>query len=186
MPVPGQSNVSQTARLMVAPPGFAIGWTVPLYLPDPAAGAGWSHKTPGGYFERLLTVRFQYAASAAVANRYPRFRLRDANNAIVISVPTIAQVVAGNNLTVNLTAYGQPQSMANGAEAFNVLIRTPEGPVSLVVDRVGDVVEVSPDTFEPAPDTLRSSLRPLIRGAYNLERRLLLALDAEAAVQVEY
>jgi purine-binding chemotaxis protein CheW len=71
-----------------------------------------------------------------------------------------------------------------GTEAFNVLIRAEDGPVSLLVDRVGDVVEVSPDAFEPAPDTLRSALRPLIRGAYKLERRLLLALDAEAAIQV--
>jgi len=73
-----------------------------------------------------------------------------------------------------------------GGEAFNVLIRTPDGPVSLLVDHVGDVVEVYQDTFEPAPDTLRSSMRPLIRGAYKLERRLLLALDAMSAIQVEY
>jgi purine-binding chemotaxis protein CheW len=87
---------------------------------------------------------------------------------------------------INLAERLGVQLQDGGAEAFNVLIRTPDGPVSLMVDRVGDVVEVSPDTFEPAPDTLRSSLRPLIRGAYKLERRLLLALNAEAAVQVEY
>jgi purine-binding chemotaxis protein CheW len=73
-----------------------------------------------------------------------------------------------------------------GVEAFNVLIRTPDGPVSLLVDHVGDVVEVDQASFEPAPDTLRSSMRPLIRGAYKLERRLLLALDAMSAIQVEY
>jgi purine-binding chemotaxis protein CheW len=87
---------------------------------------------------------------------------------------------------INLAERLGVQLQDGGAEAFNVLIRTPDGPVSLVVDRVGDVIEVSPDTFEPAPDTLRASLRPLIRGAYKLERRLLLALNAEAAVQVEY
>lgn len=87
---------------------------------------------------------------------------------------------------INLAERLGVQMQDGGAEAFNVLIRTPDGPVSLLVDRVGDVVEVSSDTFEPAPDTLRSSLRPLIRGAYKLERRLLLALDAESAVQVEY
>lgn len=87
---------------------------------------------------------------------------------------------------INLAERLGVQLADGGAEAFNVLIRTPDGPVSLLVDRVGDVVEVPPDTFEPAPDTLRSSLRPLIRGAYKLERRLLLALDAEAAIQVEY
>jgi purine-binding chemotaxis protein CheW len=79
---------------------------------------------------------------------------------------------------------GVPQP-SDDAEAFNVLIRTPDGPVSLLVDRVGDVVEVSPQSFEPAPDTLRPALRTLIRGAYKLERRLLLALDAASAIRVE-
>jgi purine-binding chemotaxis protein CheW len=77
------------------------------------------------------------------------------------------------------------QLQHGGAEAFNVLIRTPDGPVSLLVDRVGDVVEVPHDAFEPAPDTMRSAMRSLILGAYKLEKRLLLALDAEAAVHVE-
>jgi len=87
---------------------------------------------------------------------------------------------------INLAERLGVQLADGGVEAFNVLIRTPDGPVSLLVDRVGDVVEVPPEAFEPAPDTLRSSLRPLIRGAYKLEKRLLLALDAEAAIQVEY
>ena len=76
--------------------------------------------------------------------------------------------------------------LRSGNEAFNVLIRTPEGPVSLLVDSVGDVVDVESDAFEPAPETMRSSMRSLILGAYKLERRLLLALDAMSAVQVDY
>lgn len=86
---------------------------------------------------------------------------------------------------INLAERLGVQLLLGGSEAFNVLIRTPDGPVSLLVDHVGDVVEVTPDAFEPAPDTLRSSLRPLILGAYKLEKKLLLALDAEAAIQVE-
>lgn len=86
---------------------------------------------------------------------------------------------------INLAERLGVQMKRGGEDAFNVLIRTPDGPVSLLVDHVGDVVEVAPDAFEPAPDTLRSSLRPLILGAYKLEKRLLLALDAEAAIQVE-
>jgi purine-binding chemotaxis protein CheW len=76
--------------------------------------------------------------------------------------------------------------LRSGDDAFNVLIRTAEGPVSLLVDYVGDVVDVEPEAFEPAPDTMRSSMRSLILGAYKLERRLLLALDAMSAVQVDY
>ena len=85
---------------------------------------------------------------------------------------------------INLAERLGVQLEQGGAEAFNVLIRSDDGPVSLLVDRVGDVVEVAPEAFEPAPDTLRTNLRPLILGAYKLERRLLLALDAEAAIQV--
>jgi purine-binding chemotaxis protein CheW len=86
---------------------------------------------------------------------------------------------------INLAERLGVQLKHGGAKSFNVLIRTPDGPVSLLVDHVGDVVEVAADAFEPAPDTLRSALRPLIRGAYKLERRLLLALDAESAIQIE-
>ena len=71
-------------------------------------------------------------------------------------------------------------------EQFNVLIRTSDGPVSLLVDSVGDVVEIEPDAFEPAPDTLNVAYRSLIRGAYKLEKRLLLALDPGSAVTVDF
>jgi purine-binding chemotaxis protein CheW len=71
-------------------------------------------------------------------------------------------------------------------EQFNVLIRTGDGPVSLLVDRVGDVLEIDVHSFEPAPDTLNSAYRTLIRGAYKLEKKLLLALDPSSAVTVDF
>ena len=71
-------------------------------------------------------------------------------------------------------------------EQFNVLIRTHDGPVSLLVDNVGDVVEIEAGAFEPAPDTLNVAYRSLIRGAYKLEKRLLLALDPSSAISVDY
>ena len=57
--------------------------------------------------------------------------------------------------------------------------------LSLVVDRAGDVVEVEDDHFEEPPDTLMSDSRRLIRGAYKLEHRLLLVLDADHAFNLE-
>ena len=57
--------------------------------------------------------------------------------------------------------------------------------LSLVVDRAGDVVEVDDDHFEEPPDTLKNDSRLLIRGAYKLERRLLLVLDADHAFSLE-
>lgn len=74
--------------------------------------------------------------------------------------------------------------MSSQQTCFVVLIRTDDGPVSLVVDHVGDVVEVDADAFEPIPETMRADIRPFIRGAYKLERKLLLSLNARAAVSL--
>ena len=53
--------------------------------------------------------------------------------------------------------------------------------VSLLVDEIGDVVEVDVDQFERPPETLVGPMRDLIVGAYKLESGLLLALDVERA-----
>lgn len=67
---------------------------------------------------------------------------------------------------------------------MNVVVRSDEGAVSMLVDEIGDVQEVDADTFEPAPNTLRGEARNLIRGAYKLKNRLLLVLDTERAIQI--
>jgi purine-binding chemotaxis protein CheW len=65
---------------------------------------------------------------------------------------------------------------------MNVVIRTDDGAVSLLVDEIGDVVEVEQNDFEQPPDTLAGTARELIRGAFKLKNRLLLLLDTEKAV----
>lgn len=60
---------------------------------------------------------------------------------------------------------------------MNVVLRTEDGAVSLLVDQIGDVIDTSPDLFEPPPETVRGTAREMIRGAYKLEGRLLLILD---------
>jgi purine-binding chemotaxis protein CheW len=67
---------------------------------------------------------------------------------------------------------------------MNVVIRTEEGPISLLVDEIGDVLEVDQDAFERPPETLNGVARELIRGAYKLKDRLLLILDTEKAIQL--
>ncbi len=63
------------------------------------------------------------------------------------------------------------------APPMNVVVRTPDGPVSLLVDEIGDVLEVSQDQFETTPDTLQGVARELIQGPYKMDGRLLLLLD---------
>ena len=68
---------------------------------------------------------------------------------------------------------------------MNVVVRTGDGVVSLLVDEIGDVVEVAEAQFELAPDTLAGPMRDLVRGVYKLKDRLLLLLDEERAAIVD-
>lgn len=73
---------------------------------------------------------------------------------------------------------------ATGEEPMVVVIRVAGEPISLLVDSIGDVVDVDPSLFEPPPDTLGEGSRELVLGAYKLPGRLLLALDPGRAVAV--
>ena len=67
---------------------------------------------------------------------------------------------------------------------MNVVVRSDDGAVSLLVDEIGDVVEVAEDTFEPPPETLRGSVRTIILGVHKLNDRLMHVLDIEKACQM--
>ena len=75
--------------------------------------------------------------------------------------------------------------LPEGRMPMNVVVRTKEGVVSLLVDEIGDVLEVSPDDYEDTPDTVEGLMRELVLGVYKLEGKLLLILDTEKAVHVE-
>ncbi len=66
----------------------------------------------------------------------------------------------------------------------NVVVHTDDGAVSLLVDEIGDVLEVPEKLFERPPETLKGTALELIRGAYKLPDRLLLILDTERTVNV--
>jgi purine-binding chemotaxis protein CheW len=59
---------------------------------------------------------------------------------------------------------------------MNLVVRTDDGVVSLLVDEIGEVVEVDEDTFERPPPTLDGVARELVRGVYKREGSLLLVL----------
>ena len=70
---------------------------------------------------------------------------------------------------------------ADGVLPVNVVIRTEDGPVSFLVDEIGDVIEVEEENFEQAPETLQGHGGELVRGVYKLPNRLLVVLDTERA-----
>ena len=67
---------------------------------------------------------------------------------------------------------------------MNVVVRSEDGAVSLLVDEIGDVVEVEEASFERPPETLRGSVRTMITGVHKLKDRLMLVLDTEKACQM--
>jgi purine-binding chemotaxis protein CheW len=67
---------------------------------------------------------------------------------------------------------------------MNVVVRHDDGAVSLLVDEIGDVLEVEEEDFEPPPESLDSKARRLIPGVYKLSDRLMHVLDTDATVGV--
>lgn len=75
---------------------------------------------------------------------------------------------------------------ADGEDPMNVVIRSDDGVVSLLVDTIGDVIEVVDEDFEPSPSTLPASTRDVIVGVYKLEGRLLLILDCDRILDLTH
>jgi purine-binding chemotaxis protein CheW len=73
---------------------------------------------------------------------------------------------------------------AAGEIPMNMVVRTEEGAVSLLVDEIGDVVDVDAASYEQPPENLDSAARDLIRGVFKLKNRLLLVLDTDRAVDL--
>jgi purine-binding chemotaxis protein CheW len=67
---------------------------------------------------------------------------------------------------------------------MNIVVRTSDGAVSLLVDEIGDVLDMDAAVYERPPKNLDPAARQLIRGIYKLKGRLLLVLDAERTVEL--
>jgi len=77
--------------------------------------------------------------------------------------------------------FGLPR-LSDAREPMNVVLSAGDGVVSLLVDEIGDVLEVRESDFERPPETLPAVFRDVVVGVYKLEHRLLLALDVERVV----
>ena len=71
-----------------------------------------------------------------------------------------------------------------GKPAMNMILRTEDGAASLLVDEIGDVIEVSSSSYEECPETLASSVRDLVGGVHKMKDSLLLLLDTAKALEV--
>ena len=109
----------------------------------------------------------------------------------ITRVPLAPEVVSGLiNLrgqivtAVDLRRRLELEPRAADLPVMNVVVRSEDGAVSLLVDEIGDVVEVEETSFERPPETLRGSVRTMITGVHKLKDRLMLVLDTEKACQM--
>ncbi|MBD3780038.1 MULTISPECIES: chemotaxis protein CheW [unclassified Cellulomonas] len=126
----------------------------------------------GGSLYGVDVTRVQEALRSHVRTRVPL-----APPGVAGLVNLRGQVV----LTVDLRPRLGLEALGEDAEPMMVVVQVAGEPVSLLVDEIGDVMEVGPETFEAPPETLDAALRPLILGAHKLDGRLLLVLDVDQA-----
>jgi purine-binding chemotaxis protein CheW len=89
------------------------------------------------------------------------------------------QIVTAVDLRKRLELANRPE----GALPMNVVIRSTDGAVSLLVDEIGDVVEVDDESFERPPETMQGKVRDVILGVHKLEKQLMHVLNTEKACE---
>jgi purine-binding chemotaxis protein CheW len=89
------------------------------------------------------------------------------------------QIVTGIDLRRRLDLPDRPEE----TQPMNVVIRSADGAVSLLVDEIGDVVEVTDESFERPPETLHGKVREVILGVHKLEKHLMHVLNTEKACE---
>lgn len=67
---------------------------------------------------------------------------------------------------------------------MNVVVRQGTESFSLLVDEVGDVINVSGERLEPVPHTLDAHWKSVTRGVFRLDQRLFIVLDVAAVLKL--
>jgi purine-binding chemotaxis protein CheW len=116
-----------------------------------------------------------------------------------IEVPEVQEVVAFQQMTAVPLAASSVEGLINlrgqialaidtrcvmglparaaGAPSLNVVVRSEEGIASLVVDDIGDVVDVTDEMRTPVPDTVPLQQKGLLECVYMLPEGLLHVLN---------
>lgn len=90
------------------------------------------------------------------------------------------QIVTAVNLRRRM---GLPDRSGGGG-SMNVVIRHAGESYSLLVDEVGDVINVSSETMAPVPHTLDAHWKSVTAGVFRLEERLFIILNVDAVLRI--
>lgn len=107
---------------------------------------------------------------------------------IPLSTPDIKGLInlRGRILTVIDTRYklNIDESLWN-KEPMSLVVYTDEDPVSLLVDDVGDIMELEKRLFEPPPKTFKGFDAKFISGIFKLDGRLLMMLNSKTLLGID-
>ncbi len=67
--------------------------------------------------------------------------------------------------------------------SMNVVVNSAEGPVSLMVDEIGDVLDVAQKDIVNAPPTVSGTIAEYVQGVCKLEGELLVMLDVDLLLE---
>lgn len=74
---------------------------------------------------------------------------------------------------------------ASHIQPANIIIRSDDGAVSLLVDEIGDVIDIRNDRFEKPPENLSGAICTMLEKVCSHEDRLLLFLDLNQVINME-
>lgn len=124
----------------------------------------------------ILGIDVENVQEVVLAQHLTRVPLADEAVAGLINLR--GQIVTA----INLRACLNRNSDIAPRDSLSIIVRSELALVSLLVDRIGDVVDVNPADFTRPPEALDQDNVELIRGAYKLPGQLLLVLDSEKIV----
>jgi purine-binding chemotaxis protein CheW len=128
---------------------------------------------------QLLGIPVQMVQEVLTAQRITRVPLAPAEVAGFLNLR--GQIVTAVDLRARLDL----EAREPGAAVMNVVVQDEGELFSLLVDEVGDVIEVSRDIFEEPPATLDERWRESCDGVYRLKEELLVAVNVPALLNVQ-
>lgn len=75
------------------------------------------------------------------------------------------------------------ESPADIKKSMNIVVEQDGEIYSVLVDRVGDVINVDTDKIEGPPETLNAMWKNVLQGVYQAEGKIILILEAASIVQ---
>jgi len=91
------------------------------------------------------------------------------------------QIVTAIDLKFRLTG----QHVKITEQSMNLILNTAHGTCSVIVDEVGDVMEVTESQQESPPETMSSGLKKYVLTICKLEKKLLSILDCDMITRIE-